>query len=62
MKLSDVVANAGLALWAEIALILFVIAFAAVLWRVFRPSSRAEHDRMSRLPLDDGAEPREEDR
>ncbi len=53
MKLSDVMSHAGLAGYAEVALILFLLAFVAVVWRAFG-SSRAEMDRNARLPLDDG--------
>ncbi len=53
MKLSDVMSHAGLAGYAEIALILFMIAFLGILFTVFRPSQKAEMDAASRLPFDD---------
>jgi cbb3-type cytochrome oxidase subunit 3 len=54
MKLSDVVGHSGLAIYAEIAMVLFLLAFAAVLVGIaLRP--RAELDRAARLPLDDDA-------
>ncbi len=53
MKLSDIMGHAGLSAYAEIALILFLAAFVAVLVRTFRSSDRAELDRVSRLPLED---------
>lgn len=54
MKLSDVVSAAGLAWYAEVALILFLLAFIGVVVWVSRPSRRATYDDASRLPLDDG--------
>lgn len=53
MRLSDIMANAGLAGWAQVALILFLIAFAVILVAIFAPSRRREFDRASRMPLDD---------
>lgn len=53
MRLSDIMANAGLAGWAQAALILFLVAFLAILVAVFAPSRRREFDRASRMPLDD---------
>ena len=53
MKLSDIMAHAGLAGYAEVAMVLFLLAFAGILWWVFRPSHTAEYQRAARLPLDD---------
>jgi cbb3-type cytochrome oxidase subunit 3 len=53
VKLSDVVSNAGLAGYAEVALILFLIAFVGIVIAVFRPSRKAHMDAASRLPFDD---------
>ena len=53
MKLSDIVGNAGLSGYAEVALILFFVAFLAILVRTIRMSDRAELDRVSRLPLEE---------
>jgi cbb3-type cytochrome oxidase subunit 3 len=52
MKLSDVVAHAGLALYAELALVLFLIVFAAVLIRLYRPGQSAELEAQRMLPLE----------
>jgi cbb3-type cytochrome oxidase subunit 3 len=54
MRLSDIMSNAGLSGYAEIALLLFMIAFAAIAIRIFLPSRKREFDRAGRLPLDDG--------
>lgn len=53
MKLSDVMSHAGLARYAEIALVLFLAAFVAVAIRLFRPSRKADLERAALLPLDD---------
>ncbi len=52
MKLSDVMAHAGLSIYAEAALILFFIVFVAVLVRLFAPSQREELEAQRLLPLD----------
>jgi cbb3-type cytochrome oxidase subunit 3 len=54
MRLSDIVSHAGLAGYAEAALILFMIAFVAIVLRIFWPSRQREMDAMSRLPFEDG--------
>lgn len=53
MKLSDIMAAAGLAGWAQAALILFLVAFVAILVAVFAPSRRGEFEAASRMPLND---------
>jgi hypothetical protein len=61
MKLSDVVAHAGLSLYAELALVLFLIVFAAVLIRLYLPGQSAELEAQRMLPLEPEtpAKPRE---
>jgi cbb3-type cytochrome oxidase subunit 3 len=54
MRLTDIMSHSGLAIYAEIGLVLFVIAFIVIAIRIFRPSARQAQDRASRLPLDDG--------
>jgi cbb3-type cytochrome oxidase subunit 3 len=54
MKLSDVVGHSGLALYAEIAMLLFLLAFVAVLVAVFT-RSRRELDHAARLPFEEAA-------
>jgi cbb3-type cytochrome oxidase subunit 3 len=53
MRLSDIMANAGLSGYAEIALIIFLVAFLLIVVSVFAPSRRKEFDEASRMPLDD---------
>jgi cbb3-type cytochrome oxidase subunit 3 len=54
MRLSDIMSQSGFAIYAEIALVLFLAVFVAVVVRIFWPARKAELDRASRLPLDDG--------
>lgn len=54
MRLSDVVGHSGLSGYAEVALILFFVAFLLVVAQVFWPGRRDELERASQLPLDDG--------
>jgi cbb3-type cytochrome oxidase subunit 3 len=53
VKLSDIVGNAGLAIYAEIALVLFVLAFLGVVWWVFRPATQSRWTSDAMMPLDD---------
>ncbi len=54
LRLSDIVGHAGLSGYAQVALILFFLAFLAIVLRVFAPSRKREMDEMARLPLEDG--------
>jgi cbb3-type cytochrome oxidase subunit 3 len=51
-SLTDVVSGAGLSGYAEIALILFVIAFLGVVVSLFLPSRQRVYERMRHLPVD----------
>jgi len=64
MHLADIMSHAGLAGFAEVALVLFLIAFAVILFDTFRPSSRKALDAASRLPFDDDStgQPKEDSR
>ncbi|MEO7361533.1 MAG: CcoQ/FixQ family Cbb3-type cytochrome c oxidase assembly chaperone [Gemmatimonadaceae bacterium] len=53
MKLSDIMSNAGLSGYAEVALVLFVLAFVVIVIRTFLPSRQRELDAIARLPLED---------
>ena len=53
MRLSDIMASAGLSGYAEIALILFILAFIGIVIRIFRPGRKREMDAAARMPLDD---------
>jgi cbb3-type cytochrome oxidase subunit 3 len=53
MTLADVMGNSGLAIFAEIAMVLFIAAFLVVMVRLFLPGRRRELEEAARLPLDD---------
>lgn len=53
MSLTDVMSEANLHFWAEVALVMFVALFAGVVIYVFSRRNRATFDHASRLPLDD---------
>lgn len=55
MKLSDIVGHAGLAFYTEVALVLFLVVFVAVVVRTWRPSRKAELEAQRRLPLEPDA-------
>ncbi|HEX6942869.1 MAG TPA: cbb3-type cytochrome c oxidase subunit 3 [Gemmatimonadaceae bacterium] len=55
MSLTEIMSNAGLSRYAEVALLLFVFAFAVILLRIFRPGQRNRLEQQARLPLDDDA-------
>ena len=56
--LSDIMSHArGLSIYAEVALILFLLAFLVIVLRVFAPSRRREMDEMARKPLEDDVAP-----
>ena len=52
MSLSDIVGNAGLATYAEVALVIFFAIFVAIVAYVFM-RRRGAWERMRQLPLDD---------
>ena len=53
MTIKDIMARSDLSAYAEIALILFLLAFLLILWRVYSPSRRAEFRHLAELPLED---------
>ncbi len=57
MRLSDIMSHAGLSRYAEIALVIFFLAFLGIVVWTFWPSRRAEMDHASRMPLDDDSAP-----
>ena len=64
MKLSDIMKHAGLAGYAELAMILFLVVFIGIAIATLRPGNRRAMDAASRLPFDDepDARPQEEPR
>jgi len=57
MTIRDIMARDGLAIFGEIALVVFLIAFLFIVWRAFNPARKQELDRMANLPLDDETKP-----
>lgn len=53
MRLTDVVSGAGLSFYAQVALVLFFVAFVLIVVRLWFRRDRDELERMRRLPLDD---------
>ena len=51
MRLSDHMSAAGLAFYPIVALVIFLVVFVAVLWRVLSPRHREEFRRAASLPL-----------
>ena len=54
MSLTDLMSHAGLSIYAEMGLVLFLISFVAICWWVYRPANRQRFKSDARLPLDDG--------
>jgi cbb3-type cytochrome oxidase subunit 3 len=53
VKLSDIMAHAGLSIYAEVALVLFLAAFLGITWWVFRSANTARWKSAAMMPLDD---------
>ena len=53
MSLTDIMSQANLHVWAEVALVMFVLLFVGVVAYVFSRRNRDRFDRARRLPLDD---------
>ena len=51
-SLTDVVSGAGLSVYAEIALVIFRIAFLGVVISLFAPSKRRVYEHLRHLPID----------
>ena len=53
MSMTDVMSGSGLAIFAEVALVIFFLVFLGVVVRTFLPGQRRSQEQASRLPLDD---------
>lgn len=53
MSLTDVMSAANLDMYAQVALVAFMIAFAIITWRTFSRRNRDTYARAERMPLDD---------
>jgi hypothetical protein len=57
-SLTDVVSGAGLSVYAEVALVIFLVAFLGIVISLFAPGRRRMYERLRHLPIDgDGAMP-----
>jgi hypothetical protein len=54
-SLTDVVSGAGLSIYAEIALVIFLVAFLGVVISLFAPSRQRTYEHLRQLPIDRGA-------
>lgn len=54
MSLTDLMSHAGLSIYAEMGLVLFLASFVAICWWVYRPANRQRWTSDAQLPLDDG--------
>lgn len=54
MKLSDIMSAAGLELYAEVALVIFLVVWLAATIRTFARGSSAEYEAAGRMPFDEG--------
>ncbi len=55
MKLSDIMGHANLSMYAEVAMVIFLLVFVAVAVRLFLPSRQQDLRDAARLPLEDDA-------
>ncbi len=53
MSLTDLMSNAGLAFYAEVAEVLFFVVFLGITWWVYLPANRDRFRTDARMPLDD---------
>ena len=53
MSLTHIMSAAGLSVYTEIALLLFLAAFIGIVWRAFSPGRAETLRRAARMPLDD---------
>lgn len=53
MRLTDIMSAADLSVWPQIALVIFLAIFTAVVIKTFAKSQQKSHDEASFLPLED---------
>jgi cbb3-type cytochrome oxidase subunit 3 len=57
MKLSDIMGNANLSIYAEVAMVIFLLVFLAIAVRLWLPGRQQALQEAARLPLDDDPTP-----
>ena len=53
MRLSDIMSNMNLSFYPQVALVIFLAVFVAVVVRVFSKSAAKDYEEASKLPLED---------
>ena len=51
-SLTDVVSGAGLSIYAEVALVMFLVAFLGIVISLFAPGKRRMYEHLRHLPID----------
>ena len=51
-SLTDVVSGAGLSVYAEVALVIFLVAFLGIVISLFAPGKKRTYEHLRRLPID----------
>lgn len=54
--LSNMVSQAGLDFFPSVALVIFLMVFVVIVWRLMRPANQPLWQAMAQLPLDDASE------
>lgn len=57
MSLTDLMSGAGLAIYAEVGMVLFLFTFIGIAWWVYRPANRQRWTHDASIPLDDASSP-----
>lgn len=52
MRLTDIMSNADLTIWPEIAMVIFAVVFTALCVRTFAKGQKAAYEEAARLPLE----------
>jgi cbb3-type cytochrome oxidase subunit 3 len=52
-SLTDVVSGAGLSVYAEVALVIFLVAFVGIVISLFAPGKRRTYEHLRHLPIDE---------
>lgn len=53
MSLTDLMSHAGLAIYAEVGMVIFFLTFLGITWWVYRPANRQRWTHDASIPLDD---------
>jgi cbb3-type cytochrome oxidase subunit 3 len=53
VSLTSLMSGANLDVYAQVALVAFILAFALIVWRIYSPRNKAIHEKAKMMPLDD---------